>query len=386
MIKPMIDTSFCSYGVVERFRREPNQALKHIPVSRQPTVPVYCFPFPTFWDYVDGMTVLLILDGTERKRYYLDRAVAVHPGVRFGFYPLEQTSTVAGDAQILTLEACAEVLDLSVESSGSHQMQVFTLFQQVGQDGLFFRGEKHPPLELVYVEKGVLENYCDGQKFTLHPNEFLIFGPNQWHMQYADREVRFLTVSFSWEGHDFSNLFNCVLSASSEIQRSVQSLLHEYAQDLPQRDEFLLTQAKLLLLQLLRLPGYDETSKKPSPASERAHRMILDKAMQIVSERIYGKLSVSDLAAAVNVSTSQLTVLFKTYLGMPPAKYITHIRLEESKGLLSEKKLSIGEIAKLLGYASVQHYSIQFRNWFGCTPSAYANRKDFGKSEYLVLL
>ena len=205
MIKPMIDTSFCKYGLVERFRREPNRALKHIPVYRQTTVQVYCFPFSTSWDFVDGMTVLLILDGTERKRYYLDRAVSIYPGVCFGFYPLEQTSTIAGDAQILTPDACTEVLELSAESFGSRQMQVFTLFQQVGQDGLFFRGEKHPPLELVYVEKGVLENYCDGRKFTLHPNEYLIFGPNQWHMQYADREVRFLTVSFSWEDHDFSN-------------------------------------------------------------------------------------------------------------------------------------------------------------------------------------
>ena len=380
MIKPMIDASFSAYGVVERFRQEPNPALHHIPVSHQTTVPIYGFPFPTSWDYVEGMTVLLILDGAERKRYYLDRAVTIHPGVRFGFYPLEQTSTVAGDAEILTPEACTEVLDLSTESSDNHQMQVFTLFRQVGPDGLFFRGEKHPPLELVYVEKGVLENYCDGQKFTLHPNEFLIFGPDQWHMQYADREVRFLTISFSWDGHDFSRFFNSVISGSSEIQRSVQSLLQEYEGALPQRDEFLLAHTKLLLLQILRLPGYDEVGKKPSPASERAHRMILDKAMQTVSEGIYGKLTVSDLAAAVNVSTSQLTALFKTYLGMPPAKYITHIRLEESKSLLSEKKMGIGEIAELLGYASVQHYSKQFRNWFGSTPSSYANRKGFGKS------
>ena len=194
-------------------------------------------------------------------------------------------------------------------------------------------------------------------------------------MQQADQEVRFLTVSFSWEGVDFSGQYNRVMAASPELQRSVRSLLQEYEQELPERDEFLLAQIKLLLLQILRLPGGEETARKPSPASERAHRMLLDKAMQVVSERIYGKLTVSDLAAAVNVSTSQLTALFKTYLGLAPAKYITHIRLEESKSLLSEKSMSIGEIADLLGYASVQHYSKQFHSWFGCAPSAYAGRK-----------
>lgn len=379
MIKPMSDASFSAYGTVERFRKEPDQALQRIPVTGQTRVPVYCFSVATSWDYVEGMTVLLILDGTEVKRYYLDRSITIQPGVRFGYYSLGQASMIAGDATLLEQENVAEFLDLSAEWSENYQLQVFTLFRQVGRDGLFFRGEQHQPLELVYVEKGVLENYCGGQKFTLHPNQFLIFGPNQWHMQYADQEVHFLTVSFSWEGHDFSDLHDRVLPASSGIVRSVQALLQEYDQDLPERDEFLLAQTKLLLLQILRLPGRDTHPKKHSPASERVHRMILDKAMQAVSEGIYGKLTVSDLATKVNVSSSQLTLLFKTYLGMSPAKYITHVRLEESKSLLSEKKMSIGAIADLLGYASVQHYSKQFHSWFDCAPSAYANKKELDK-------
>ena len=375
MIKPVNDPSFQAYGTVERFGKEPKEALCSIPLSGGGPVAMYRFPVDTFWDYVEGMTVLVIRDGEEQKQYYLDRTVTVHAGVCFGFCPLGENSVVTGDGTLLTPEDCVEMLDLSAASHESSVLHVFTLFRQVGREGLFFRGERHLPLELVFVEKGILQNYCDGQKFTLHANEFLLFGPNQWHMQQADREVRFLTVSFSWEGHDFSGLYNRVLSASAGIGRSVQALLQEYDQDLPERDEFLLAQIRLLLLQILRLPGREENPKKPSPASERVHRMILDKAMQVVSEGIYGKLTVSDLASQVNVSPSQLTALFNTYLGMAPAKYITHVRLEESKSLLSEKKMSIGTIADLLGYASVQHYSKQFQAWFGCSPSAYANRR-----------
>lgn len=374
MIKPMIDASFCAYGNVERFGIETACTLTPIPVSGQTKVHMYSFPFDTTWDYVEGMTVLLIHDGETRKQYYLDRTVTIRGGVCFGFYSLGKESTIAGNAAIMTPDACTALLDISGETAAK-QLHVFTLFRQVGRDGLFFRGERHPPLELVLVEKGILQNYCDGQKFTLHPNEFLILSENQWHMQYADREVQFLTISFSWEGYDFSHLFNRVFSASSGIQRTVHSLVQEYEQDLPEREEFLLALLKLLFLQILRLPGDEDAVKKPSPASERVHRMILDKAMQIVSERVYGKLTVSSLAAAVNVSTSQLTALFKNYLGMTPAKYITQIRLEESKGLLSEKKMSVGEIANLLGYASIQHYSKQFHDWFGYAPSGHVTRQ-----------
>lgn len=371
MIKQMIDPSFAKYGEVEQFHKEPKCPLNRMAVSGETKVAMYCFSAATFWDYVEGMTILVIQDGNDLKRYYLDRAVTIYPGVRFGFYALGSESVIAGDRLITQGDT---VVDISRQLPQTRQLQVFTLFRQLGQDGLFFRGEQHSPLELAYVEKGVLRNYCNGREFVLHPNEFIIFSPNQWHMQHADEQVQFLTISFLWEGQDFSHLFNCVSSASSEIQRTVHALLQEYEQDLPERDDFLDAQMKLLLLQMLRLPRLGDTNKKPSPASERAHHLILDKAMQTVSERIYGKFTVGDLAAAVNVSTSQLTALFKDYLGMTPAKYITHIRLEESKNLLSEKKISVGEIADLLGYASIQHYSKQFRDWFGCTPSAYARR------------
>lgn len=374
MIKQMNDSSFAQYGAIKQFHGERSCALNPIAVSRETEVTMCRFDSDTFWDYVDGMTILLIQEGEELKRYYLDRPVTIYPDVNFGFYSLGTGSTVAGDTAIENAAEVTTVMDTSREPFQTQQLQVFTLFRQFGREGLFFRGEQHPPLELAYVEKGVLRNYCNGREIVLHPNEFILFAPDQWHMQHSEEEVQFLTISFLWEGQDFSHLYNSVGTASSEIQRSVRMLLEEYEQDLPQREEFLNAQIKLLLLQMLRLPGQGDTNKKPSPASDHAHRRILDQAMQLVSEKIYGKFTVCDLAAAVNVSTSQLTSLFKDHLGMTPAKYITHIRLEESKNLLAERKLSIGEIADLLGYASIQHYSKQFRDWFGCTPSAYARR------------
>ena len=377
MIKSTTDPSFSLYGIVEcsgDSKCTPDQ----IPIANGQKICIYRFPFDTLWDYAEGMTLLVILDNGQPKEYYLDRKITIRAGICFGFQAMEAQSMIAGDETLLTPEACATVLDVPEGLTVRHPLQVFTLFHQINPNGFFFRGEQHPPLELVYVEQGTLFNYCNGQKLPLYANEFLLFSPNQWHMQQADSAVRFLTIAFSWDRYDFSHLYNRVFSAPTDIIRSVQSILAEYGQDLPERDEFLYTQIKLLLLQILRLSGENNTLKKPLPASQQAHRILLGKAMQTVSERIYTKLTVSDLAASVNVSTSQLSFVFKTYLGIAPAKYITHIRLEESKKLLSEKKLSIAKIADCLGYASIQHFSKQFHNWFGCAPSAYL--KKAGKS------
>lgn len=320
------------------------------------------------------MVVLLIDDNGEQIHFYLDRAVKIQANVRFGFYSLESNSSVVGNTDIYhTYEPIAHI-NVRKAPFDISSFRMYTLFRQDAPNGLFFRGEEHAPLELVYVEKGQLHNFCDGEKHILRSKQFQIFGPKQWHMQYTNEDVRFVTISFTWEGHDFSPLFNRAFTVSADVQHSINSLLRAYEQDSSDRDEFLYIQTKLLLLQILRLPTKSTQTKQPSPASELMYQRTIDKAMQIASERIYEKLSVSDLAALVNVSTSQLTLLFRNYLNTTPGKYITRVRLEESKVLLAEQGKSVGAVAAQLGYASIQHFSKQFHDWYDCSPSFFVRQ------------
>lgn len=374
MIKHLLEPSFSEYGLVENIHKLSDDALQYTKITDDEKTPLYCYPHSTYWNRKSGMVVLVIDDHGEQVRFYLDRAIRIYPNVRFGFYSLEPDSAVVGDTDIFHPHMPVAYVNIRKTLSNISNFQIYTLFRQNASGGLFFRGEEHSPLELVYVEKGELHNLCDGEKHTLRPKQFLIFGSKQWHMQYADEDVRFITISFSWEGHDFSSLINRTFTLSAAAQHSIHSLLHAYEQDTPDHDEYLYIQTQLLLLQIFRTPTHSAQAKTPSPASELAHQRTIDQAMQTVSEHVYDKLSVSDLAGLVNVSTSQLTFLFRNYLNTTPGKYITRVRLEESKTLLSEKRKSIGEVAAQLGYASIQHFSKQFHDWYGCSPSAYVRQ------------
>ena len=369
MLTPLIHPSFSYYGRIEKMP-ENEETTCHTVLIRQASVPIYCFDHDTHWDYHSGMTVLLILDQGEQRRFYLDRPITIFSGVRFGFFPLAEQSEVVSLQTLSDITQQVTEFHIPADTRNPLVPEIFTLFHQIGHEGLYFRGELHPPLELVYVEKGILHNFFQGQDVALHPNELLIFDQNQWHMQYAESDVEFLTVSFLWPGHDLSAWINRIIPASLPVQKAASALLKEYDSPSNLQDEFFHAHFSLLLLHLLR--QIPETAHKPSPATVHARSQLLDKALQIVAKEYRGKLTVSDLAAAVNVSTSQLTVLFQTHLGISPAKYITRIRLEESKALLLSQQMSIGEIADYLGYSSIQHYSKQFREWFGCSPSAFA--------------
>lgn len=368
MLSSILEPSFGTYGCIRQSGTASPSAEQTVLLSKEAFVSLYCFDSDTSWDYDTGMSVLLIQDNGQMLLYYLDRPITIYAGVCFGFYPLEQRSSIHAFSPPAE-PVCTVPTPKS--TAMSRQPEISTLFRQYGKDGLYFRGERHLPLELVYVEKGTLHNFCNGQDLLLQPSQMLIFDSNQWHMQYAESEVQFLTVSFLWEGYDFSHWCNQVLSVRTDLQQTITALLQEYAQATPNREEFLHTQIKLLLLQILRLPQATAKLHKPSPASVQLHKQIIDQALQVVSEQIRSKLTVPKLAASVNVSVSQLNALFQTYLGMAPAKYITRIRLEEGKMLLNQHHMSVGKVAELLGYSSIQHFSKQFRAWFGCTPTEF---------------
>ena len=67
-----------------------------------------------------------------------------------------------------------------------------------------------------------------------------------------------------------------------------------------------------------------------------------------------------------------LTVLFQKNLQISPGEYIRRIKLQESKQMIREGNLNFTEIAAALQYSTVHHFSRQFKEQFGITPTEYA--------------
>ena len=66
-----------------------------------------------------------------------------------------------------------------------HVDGIYTFFYQEKEQGFLFPGEAHPMPELTYVDQGELHSVVDGQDLLLKQGDLVIYGPNQWHMQYA---------------------------------------------------------------------------------------------------------------------------------------------------------------------------------------------------------
>ena len=66
------------------------------------------------------------------------------------------------------------------------------------------------------------------------------------------------------------------------------------------------------------------------------------------------------------------TALFHKNLQISPGEYIRRAKLQESKLMIREGKMNFTEIAQVLQYSTVHHFSRQFKEKFGITPTEYA--------------
>lgn len=329
---------------------------------------------PVILDYLSGMSLLVIFCEASEDIYYLDRTVLLRPGVSFSIVAL--TDGCSAELYLSRREALtvSRTLPASAFERAASDLKfgrLYTFFYQECSRDFYFRGERHETYELVYVDHGQLHNLVAGKDILLRQQQLMLIDRDDWHTQYSDLPVSFLTVSFQVQNDALSALTGKVFCPSSRQRWLIQQMLEETAQNDYAYDcvESLL---KLLLVQLLR-SGYQPSATPVTqfPATRHAEHEIVDRLIQHISENIDRKLTLQALAGSAHISVSYMHRLFQQHLGMAPGQYIAKIRMEECKLLLREGALSMGEISKKMCFSSQQHFSSQFRRLCGMTPSEY---------------
>ncbi|TVY07726.1 AraC family transcriptional regulator [Paenibacillus cremeus] len=88
--------------------------------------------------------------------------------------------------------------------------------------------------------------------------------------------------------------------------------------------------------------------------------------------------SVAEVATHVGISVSYLNSLFRTELGTSPLDYLTKVRIEQSKALLTDRgyRYSLQDICRQIGYNDVQSFIRFFKKHESMTPGEFRKRKE----------
>lgn len=97
----------------------------------------------------------------------------------------------------------------------------------------------------------------------------------------------------------------------------------------------------------------------------------VQKAIACIDADLAGDLSLSNLSAALNISGSYLSTLFKKEMGQTLTEFINRRRIDHAKHLLRATRLQIQTVAQHCGIMDVHYFSKVFRKHTGLSPKQY---------------
>lgn len=98
-------------------------------------------------------------------------------------------------------------------------------------------------------------------------------------------------------------------------------------------------------------------------------------AGEYIQKHFREKLSIQSIAEVVHLSPSYLSHIFSQTFGYTITDYVTYIRLENAKSILSKSGTSISEAALDSGFEDISYFSRVFKKVEGISPREYKKRQ-----------
>jgi AraC family transcriptional regulator len=98
---------------------------------------------------------------------------------------------------------------------------------------------------------------------------------------------------------------------------------------------------------------------------------VLRRVVEFMHANIDKQIGLKDLADCAGLSLSHFSFQFRASTNQSPHQYMLRLRIERSKKLLADSRLSILDIGLEVGFRNQQHFATVFRNSVGVPPSVY---------------
>lgn len=226
---------------------------------------------------------------------------------------------------------------------------------------------------LQYLVKGSMRVWFGGRENLMRPGQAVLYYPHTGY-HYAmcgSEEVQYYWVHFTGKNAD-ALIRGCRLPNSSLLDvggsgaviSGFRGLFHDFII----RDHCFEFSASSKLLSVCVEISRCMESQKSGQAVSRVYRSIL-----YIHQNYEKELTIRLLAGLEHLSPSRFRMIFKEATGLSPMDYLTVLRLNHACQLMQKTEVSIGGIARAVGYQDPLYFTRLFKKRTGLAPSDYRN-------------
>lgn len=274
-------------------------------------------------------------------------------------------------------------INMNMKFFGGHRQKV--TFDWVA------KRERHFAFEILLILDGVQKTEFDNRTYHFYQDDIVLIPPGISHENtcVSKEGMEYFCVHFDIDDPEIQQnlLMYCpiLLSKTNIEYERIKDNLTNYV-NLLKKDDFSLRE-KLLIEQwlielILALLDYTTYERNEMEKSDNV-TLILVKTIADTIQQNFIKfteypleenlslLSVNQIADKMNISESTMLKAFKKVYSISPKQYLDQLRYNEAKFLLHQPNLSINEIAEIVGYQNLSHFSRQFKKWSSLSPNQY---------------
>ena len=221
---------------------------------------------------------------------------------------------------------------------------------------------------------------------TLFENEHFVLNEGvledlKEHLYQEDKESIFKCLSHLFEQIENENTESYRMLCSQMLFSAMRFLLETNVNPLEGKQNQLQVIRDIISVQTKKemrsiVEWYYDKICETVEDSRSETRNTTKKVKDIIDKRYREKLTINSIANEIFLTPTYVCLVFKEDTGMTINEYLTRVRMNAAKKMLTETDIKFTKIAEQVGYADSSYFSKLFKKLEGVLPSEY--RKNNG--------
>lgn len=209
---------------------------------------------------------------------------------------------------------------------------------------------------------------------VLYPEIKIILLSGYAEFDYARRAIKFGAAEYMLKPVKIPEILGCVKKLAEQINLEARARNEHEKQQRTNEIRDLLDSQGLKDKEMKNSEGllkHESIFGKGSQDTGKPYSPMIILSLNYIYTHSHENITVDDVATFLKKSNNYFSSQFKKEMGLSFVEYLSRLRIEEAKVLLSQTTMMTYEIAERVGFNDYKYFSVVFRNTTGKSPSQY---------------